>query len=149
LHFQRNKIYNIIMATISAKYLGNLRSEATHNQSGNKIITDAPLDNNGRGEAFSPTDLLCAALGTCMMTIMGIVANKEGITLDGTIYTIIKTMQAQPRKVAKISIHFVVKSNAKLTEIQKDKLINAAENCPVALSLSSDLDQESSFDFVS
>ena len=71
------------MATISAQYTGALRTQSVHNKSGNTIITDAPLDNNGRGEAFSPTDLVCSALSSCMMTIMGILANREGVELSG------------------------------------------------------------------
>ena len=80
------KFKNNIMATIKGTYKGNLRNEMTHLQSGNTIITDAPTDNHGKGEAFSPTDLACAALAGCMMTIMGITAQSKGFNIDGTTY---------------------------------------------------------------
>ena len=83
------------MATIKGTYKGNLRNEMTHLQSGNTIITDAPTDNHGKGEAFSPTDLACAALAGCMMTIMGITAQTKGFNIDGATYEITKTMAAQ------------------------------------------------------
>ncbi len=92
------------MATIEATYLGGLRTEATHLQSGTKIITDAPVDNNGKGETFSPTDLLAASLGSCMLTIMGIAANTHGIDIDGTKTSITKIMAASPRRVAEVVV---------------------------------------------
>ncbi|MEO8795868.1 MAG: OsmC family protein, partial [Daejeonella sp.] len=94
------------MATIETKYLGDLRTEATHNLSGNKIITDAPLDNQGKGEAFSPTDLLAASLGSCMLTIMGISAREHNINMEGTTCSIAKIMSAEPRRVSEIKISF-------------------------------------------
>src|SRR6201999_104810 len=90
------------MATIHTTYLGGLRTEATHLQSGTKIITDAPVDNHGRGEAFSPTDLLATSLGNCMLTVMGIAAQTHGINMDGTTCSITKIMAADPRRVAEI-----------------------------------------------
>src|SRR5580693_834433 len=94
------------MATIETTYLGGLRTEATHVQSGTKIITDAPLDNQGRGEAFSPTDLLSASLGSCMLTIMGIKARNNHFNIDGTKCSITKIMAQNPRRVGEIQITF-------------------------------------------
>ena len=79
------------MATVETIYLGDLRTEATHLQSGTKIMTDAPVDNHGKGEAFSPTDLVATALGSCMMTLMGIAAQTQGIELKGTKLNITKS----------------------------------------------------------
>ncbi len=132
------------MATISSIYQGQLRIQSTHLGSGNQIITDAPLDNHGRGEAFSPTDLVCAALGSCMMTIMGILADREGIDLIGTKIDITKTMSVAPRKIAQIDVMMHI-SNKNLTDDQKLKLERAAHTCPVALSLHPDVIQKMEF----
>ena len=94
------------MPTIKSSYLGNLRTQANHVLSGNALITDAPLDNNGKGEAFSPTDLVCAALGSCMVTIMGIVAERDGISLEGLSWEVTKIMESSPRKIKEIQIDF-------------------------------------------
>ena len=135
---------NSTMAT--AEYLGQLRTQAIHLRSGNTVITDAPIDNMGKGEAFSPTDLVCAALSSCMMTIMGQVAEREAIDLKGLKTEIVKLMANNPRKIAEIEITF---SHPHLvaTDIQKQKLMNAARTCPVALSLSEDLKQTVIFNF--
>ena len=135
---------NSIMAT--AEYLGQLRTQATHLRSGNTVITDAPTDNMGKGEAFSPTVLVCAALSSCMMTIMGQVAEREAIDLKGLKTEIVKMMSSNPRKIAEIEITF---SHPHLvaTDIQKQKLMNAARTCPVALSLSEHLKQTVIFNF--
>src|SRR3954465_15577963 len=93
-------------AQITTLYKGELRTEATHVKSGNTIITDAPPDNNGRGEAFSPTDLVWAALSSCMMTIMGILAEREAINLTGLTSEVVKVMTSNPRKIAEIQIAF-------------------------------------------
>ena len=134
------------MTSISASYLGSLRTKAVHLKSGNSIITDAPLDNNGKGEAFSPTDLLCAALSSCMMTIMGIVAEREKIDLTGLTSEVVKIMSSNPRKIAEIQITFTHK-NLKTTDEQKEKLKHAAHTCPVALSVSETLRQTVIFNF--
>jgi putative redox protein len=133
-----------IMATTD--YLGGLRTKGVHLKSGNTITTDAPTDNNGKGEAFSPTDLVSAALSSCMMTIMGMLAEREGIDLKGLRSEVTKVMSANPRKIAEIKINF---SHPHLvaTDIQKQKLKNAAQTCPVALSLSENLKQTIYFDF--
>ena len=135
------------MPTIETEYQGGLRTHATHVASGNAILTDAPVDNHGKGEAFSPTDLTSASLGSCMMTIMGIVAEREGIDLAGTTMDITKTMAASPRRIAKIEVNFSVKSSVPLTDEQRQKLQNAARTCPVALSLHPDIEQVVSFAF--
>ena len=114
--------------------------------SGNKIITDAPTDNNGRGEAFSPTDLVCAALSSCMMTLMGIVADREKIDITGMTSQITKIMAVNPRRIAEIQIIF---SRPALiaTEVQREKLVHAARTCPVAMSLAEGIKQSVKFDF--
>jgi putative redox protein len=134
------------MVTMTATYLGELRTEATHLKSGNKIITDAPPDNNGKGEAFSPTDLTCASLNSCMMTLMGMLANRENIDLRGMRSEIVKIMAANPRKIAEIQITFT-HENLQATELQKEKLRRAALTCPVALSLDNSLKQTVEFNF--
>jgi uncharacterized OsmC-like protein len=134
------------MITIKSTYQGNLRTEAIHLKSSNKIITDAPTDNNGKGEAFSPTDLVCASLVSCMMTIMGIRAQKNDIQLDGLSAEVTKVMAANPRKIAKIKISFTLeKTNA--SDEQIEMLKEAARTCPVALSLNPDINQDVHFDF--
>ena len=125
------------MATIETTYLGGLRTEATHLQSGTKIITDAPVDNQGKGEAFSPTDLLAAALGSCMLTIMGIKARASEIDIDNTQISITKIMAADPRRVSEIIISF--KFTKTYTEKEQQLLERAALTCPVYYSLAEDL----------
>lgn len=133
-----------IMATVD--YLGDLRTQGVHLKSGEKVITDAPLDNQGKGEAFSPTDLVSAALSSCMMTIMGQVAAREGIDLKGLHTEVVKIMAANPRRIAEIKISFT-HPNLKATDEQKQKLKNAAITCPVAKSLSESLIQNVTFNF--
>ena len=135
------------MATILTHYLGDLRTEATHLASGNTLLTDAPTDNNGRGEAFSPTDLTCAALGSCMMTIAGIVATRDGVDLRGSRIEITKTMAAEPRRIGKITLHFTLQTPELVADAQREKLQRAALTCPVALSLHPDIAQEVTFDW--
>jgi putative redox protein len=125
------------MATIETTYLGGLRTEATHVQSGTKIITDAPVDNQGKGEAFSPTDLLAASLGSCMLTIMGIAARTHNINIDNTQCAITKIMAANPRRVAEVVINF--KFPETYTEKEQKILENAALTCPVYYSLNDEL----------
>jgi len=135
------------MPTVVTEYQGHLRTQARHVSSGNTIITDAPIDNHGKGEAFSPTDLTAASLGSCMMTIMGIVAEREGIDLSGTSFEVTKIMAADPRRISKIEVAFNVKSNVELSDAQRQKLQNAAHTCPVALSLHPDIEQIVTFEF--
>jgi putative redox protein len=134
------------MVSMTGIYQGGLRTEVTHLKSGNKIITDAPPDNNGKGEAFSPTDLTCASLNSCMMTLMGILAQREGITLDGLKSEIVKIMASNPRKIAEVQITFT-HPNLIATDVQKEKLKRAALTCPVALSLGEDVKQTVNFNF--
>lgn len=134
------------MHQIESVYKGSLRTENTHLKSGNKIITDAPTDNNGKGEAFSPTDLVCAALSSCMMTLMSIYANKHTIDISGMTSEVTKVMSADPRKISTIKIAFSL-SELKASPEQIEGLKNAARTCPVALSLHSDLKQEITFNF--
>jgi uncharacterized OsmC-like protein len=125
------------MATIETVYLGELRTEATHVQSGTKIITDAPVDNQGKGEAFSPTDLLSASLASCMLTIMGIKARAHNIDIDNTTCSVTKIMAADPRRVAEIIISF--KFPNQYTEQEQAMLERAALTCPVYYSVHEDL----------
>lgn len=134
------------MATIETIYLGELRTEAKHVLSGDKVITDAPLDNQGKGEAFSPTDLMSASLGSCMLTIMGIAAREHGFNIDGTTCSITKIMAADPRRVGEIQINFDFPA-IQYTDKQKLILEKAAINCPVAKSLHPDLKQSVVFNF--
>ncbi|TYZ08915.1 OsmC family protein [Hymenobacter lutimineralis] len=131
------------MPTASVRYAGHLRTEATHVASGTTILTDAPLDNHGRGEAFSPTDLVSAALGSCMMTIMGIVAERHGLELAGTTFEVAKHMVAEPRRIAQIDVQFHLP--AALGAKERVMLENAARTCPVALSLNPEVRQEVQF----
>jgi uncharacterized OsmC-like protein len=128
------------MPTIITTYTENLRTEAKHVQSGDLIITDAPLDNQGRGEAFSPTDLLAASLGSCMLTIMGIAAREHGFSIDGTTVEITKIMAANPRRVGEIVIDFTFPQQS-YTPKQQKLIEVASRTCPVALSLHPDLVQ--------
>ena len=134
------------MPTASGQYLGELRTSLQHTASGETFITDAPTDNKGRGEAFSPTDTVCAALSACMMTLMGIYADREGINLNGLRSDIVKHMLADPRRIGCIEIDFYW-DEADATEHQKEMLKRAALTCPVAKSLHPDLKQEIRFHF--
>ncbi len=134
------------MTTSTVKYLGSLRTEATHLRSNTIIHTDAPVDNHGKGEKFSPTDLVATALASCMVSIMGIQANTSNIMLGDIDAEITKIMSANPRKISEIVvvIHF---SNHNYTEREKIILMNAAKTCPVALSLHPDIKQTVTFNF--
>jgi uncharacterized OsmC-like protein len=134
------------MVSMTGIYQGELRTEVTHLRSGIKIITDAPPDNNGKGEAFSPTDLACAALSSCMMTLMGILARREGIDLTGLRSEIVKIMDNNPRKIGEVQITFT-HVNLVATDAQKEKLKHAALTCPVTLSLSEKIKQTVTFNF--
>lgn len=127
------------MTKMRTKYLGNLRTEIEHIQSGNKIITDAPLDNNGKGEFFSPTDIFTSSLGSCMLTIIGISANTHGFSIDGTTLEIEKVMAANPRRVAEIKIDLIFPKDANYTDKQKKIIEASAKTCPVANSLHPDI----------
>jgi putative redox protein len=134
------------MVSMTGIYQGELRTEMTHLKSGVRVITDAPPDNNGKGEAFSPTDLTCASLNSCMMTLMGILAQREGIRLEGLQSEIVKVMASNPRKIAEVQITFT-HVNLVATDVQKEKLKRAALTCPVALSLDESVKQTVTFNF--
>lgn len=127
------------MTKMKTTYLGNLRTEIEHVQSGNKVITDAPLDNNGKGEFFSPTDLFASSLGSCMLTIMGISANSYGFNIDGTTVEIEKTMAANPRRVAQIDVVFTFPKGVHYSDKEKRLIESAARTCPVGNSLHPDI----------
>ena len=123
------------MVTIELSYQGSLRCEAVHGPSGSKLITDAPVDNHGKGAAFSPTDLVATALGTCLATMMGIVAERDGISLEGLRVRVQKEMVADPhRRIGRLEVE--VRMPAGLSPGQRGKLEAAARLCPVRQSLS-------------
>ena len=127
------------------KYKGSLRTEAKHLRSGSVIVTDAPIDNQGKGEAFSPTDLVATALASCMITIMGIVAERDGIDIEGVTADVDKIMSKEPRRIGEIKIIITFKS--KLTTDQRGKLERAAKTCPVSGSLHEDLKETVEFSY--
>lgn len=126
-------------------YRGQLRTENIHERSGNSFVTDAPTDNHGRGEAFSPTDLTATSLANCMLTVMGIKAQSEGFDLEEASAVVHKTMAADPRRIAEIKVEISLKANC--SEEQKKALVEKAENCPVALSLHPETRQVVSFEW--
>lgn len=134
------------MATSIVIYTGNLRTECTHIASGEKIITDAPTDNQGLGLYFSPTDMAATSLASCMLTIIGISARTHGFSIDGTKSSVSKTMYSNPRRIGEIHIHFQFPD---ISYSEKEKLIikKSAETCPVFLSLHPDIVKKIQFDF--
>lgn len=120
-------------------YKGNLRTEAVHLQSGTQIETDAPTDNNGKGERFSPTDLVATALGSCMLTIMGIAGNTHQINIEGTEVEITKIMTPPPRQIGEIIVKLNIKGQDSFSDKEKAILENSALTCPVFLSLNQDM----------
>lgn len=136
------------MATSTGIYSGNLRTEARHERSGNTLITDAPLDNNGKGEAFSPTDLVAASLGSCMATVMGIWASREGLDLSGMRWQVNKHMSSNtPRRIVGIDVHLEWDGAAQANPQQLNTLKKVALTCPVAQSLHPDIQQNITFNF--
>jgi putative redox protein len=132
--------------TITSKviYSDGLRTEAIHVKSGNKIITDAPTDNHGKGAAFSPTDLMATSLATCMLTVMGIACEPRNISMDGAVAEVTKIMAANPRRVAEIQITITM-PNKGYTDEQKKILEHTARTCPVSQSLHPNLIQNITF----
>ena len=124
-------------------YEGELRTQATHLQSGQTIYTDAPVDNQGKGNAFSPTDLVATSLASCMLTIMGIVARRDGILLEGAVAEVEKIMVKDPRRIGEIKIKFIFKHT--IEEKDRVKLERAARTCPVSGSLHQDLKENIDF----
>lgn len=130
------------MATIHIDYLGDLRTDCQHLQSGTHINTDAPTDNQGRGEAFSPTDLIANALGTCIITTMAIFARRDGIELKGSSLDVTKIMTSQlPRRIARIEIDLALRTVDPIADDVRERLEKIAHTCPVAISLHPDLEQ--------
>ncbi|MDR1886503.1 MAG: OsmC family protein [Prevotellaceae bacterium] len=134
------------MATFETRYRGNLRTEITHLQSGNTLTTDAPTDNHGKGEFFSPTDLLASALGSCILTIMGIAARTHGFDIDGAFAETTKVMSTSPRRVGEVIIKITFPHGG-YSEKELKILETCARECPVANSLHPDLKQTVSFIF--
>jgi len=131
--------------TSKVTYLGDLRTSSIHLQSGSEIISDAPLDNNGKGEAFSPTDTVANALASCMLTVMGIKARDMGMSLTGSVAEVTKSMQAEPRRISGIKVVFTMKSDA--DDKAKTILERTALTCPVHQSLHPDIVKDVTFNW--
>ena len=133
------------MATSIVYYSSELRTESTHLQSGETYITDAPIDNEGKGEAFSPTDIIATGLANCMLTIMGIIAKRKSLDIEGTKAEVTKIMGTEPRRISEINIDFFFPKS--YDKNSKQLLQTAAINCPVAKSLANDLTQTINFHY--
>ena len=129
-------------------YKGDLRTEATHMLSGTVIETDAPPDNNGKGERFSPTDLVATAMAACMCTLMGIAARTHNINIDGVECEIYKIMVANPRRIGEVRVDLHFPKNITYTDKEKAILERAALTCPVIESLHPDLKKTVAFDWL-
>ena len=129
-----------------SNYQGRLRTSIMHQGSGDTLLTDAPIDNKGQGETFSPTDLVAAALGSCIATIMGIEADKMNVNLNGLTWETTKEMQTHPRTIGKIKVHFSWK-NCEISSKKRVLLKKKGLACPVMLALSPNIMQEITFDF--
>ena len=135
---------SFFMVKIEVEHKGGLHSEALHTESGTKIQTDAPLDNGGKGDSFSPTDLLATALGTCMTTTMDLCAKKNGFNIDGAKAVVLKLMVSQPsRRIGKLEV--AVEMPLPANHPQREALEKVALNCPVAMSLSPEIQIPVSF----
>ena len=133
----------VLMVKISAEYQGNLRCKATHEPSGATLITDAPIDNMGKGESFSPTDLLATSMLTCIMTIVAIRADSRGIDVSQMSGNVEKTMSSNPRRISKLEVVINLPSDLKLED--RSWLITEGCNCPVCLSVSETMEVDVSF----
>ena len=131
--------------TSKVTYIGNLRTENTHLKSGDTYITDAPTDNNGKGEAFSPTDTVATGLANCMLTVMGIKACDLNIEISGTTAEVTKFMATNPRRISKIKVVLNLPFKAEVK--QKQILENTAKTCPVLFSLHPDIEKEITFNW--
>ncbi|MFC0605186.1 OsmC family protein [Winogradskyella pulchriflava] len=131
--------------TSKVTYLGNLRTESVHVKSNNSFITDAPIDNNGKGEAFSPTDTVATGLASCMLTVMGIKARDLGVNMSGTTAEVTKTMASNPRRISKIEVvlNFSFEADDKTRKI----LERTANTCPVHYSLHPDIEKDITFNW--
>lgn len=135
------------MHTSEVIYQGDLRTSAKHLRSGNNIITDAPVDNQGKGQAFSPTDMVATSLASCMLTIIGIAAEEHGFTIKGTKATIDKIMLANPRRIGEIRIMMEFPVGVNYSDKEKRIIKKAADTCPVAKSLHPELKQIITFKY--
>jgi putative redox protein len=127
--------------TSSVLYTGGLRTTCTHLKSGNSVETDAPVDNHGKGERFSPTDLMATSLATCMITVMGIKAQAMGFDLDGVTIDVLKIMKQEPRRVGGIDLHFHIPANLLELEEKTIRILkNTGETCPVIKSIHPDIE---------
>lgn len=133
------------MSTSRVTYLGNLRTENEHLQSGNKYITDAPVDNHGKGEAFSPTDTVATGLANCMITVMGIKANDLNIDLSGTTAEVTKHMASGPRRISRIDVELKLPKG--IDEKSQKILENTGRACPVLQSLHPDIEKNITFNW--
>ena len=133
--------------TATVTYESNLRTTCLHLQSGSAIETDAPTDNKGKGERFSPTDLIATGLGACMITTMGIKAESMGIALDGAQVEVTKIMKSDPRRIGKIITHITMPRGLGLEDKNKEILERVARTCPVERSLHPEVELEISFDW--
>ena len=133
------------MTTSIVRYLGELRTSSMHLQSGTEILTDAPTDNNGKGEAFSPTDMVANSLATCMITIMAIKARDMDLELKGTTAEVTKVMAAEPRRISEI--HIIFQMNLVGDDKTKTILEKTAMTCPVHFSLHPDIKREITFNW--
>jgi putative redox protein len=137
------------MQTSKITYLGDLRTDSVHLKSEKTYITDAPVDNNGKGEAFSPTDLAATSLGNCAITVMSIAAQKEAVEFKGTEVFITKIMSTDsPRRISEIKVEFKMQASPVLSDDQKARYERVAHSCPVALSLHPDIKQDMSFEWL-
>ena len=134
------------MATSKVEYLGDLRTKCTHLKSGVEIITDAPVDNNGKGDAFSPTDLLATAYASCLMTIVGIYCNTHDVTFEFCESEVTKTMGVDPRRVSRLDIYLDFSKN-NWDEKTQVKIQNVGEACPVAKSVDPEMEIEITYLF--
>ncbi|MBA4304912.1 MAG: osmotically inducible protein OsmC [Sphingobacteriaceae bacterium] len=133
------------MNTASITYLGELRTQATHIRSGRQIITDAPVDNHGKGEAFSPTDLVSSALVSCMMTVIGIMAQTHQIDVSGMEGEVLKVMGTDPRRISELKV--LLRFPRDYKEHDRVLIERTARTCPVAKSLHPDLGQDIQFSY--
>jgi uncharacterized OsmC-like protein len=133
------------MPTSKVTYLGELRTSSIHLQSGSEIISDAPIDNNGKGEAFSPTDTVANGLASCMFTVMGIKAREMGVDFSGSTAEVTKVMAAEPRRISEIHVTFNM--SIKADEKTKTILERTALTCPVHYSLHPDIQREIVFNW--
>jgi putative redox protein len=134
------------MEKITIEYLGDLRTSATHMRSGTRMMTDAPVDNMGKGESFSPTDLVATALGTCIITTIGIVARRENVDVGTASLDVTKIMADNPRRIGEIIVEMSFPGN-RFSEKEKILIENTARACPVAKSLHPELKQTMIFHF--